>query len=46
VDNLAVSVPLGFLWRKYAEAANLRILARGKAYHMPSNAMKELLILV
>ncbi len=46
VDNLAVSVPLGYLWRKYAEMANLRILARGKAYHMPSNAMKELLILV
>jgi V/A-type H+-transporting ATPase subunit C len=45
-DMLSLSVPLGFLWRKYSELVNLRILARGKAYGMPANAMREELVLV
>ena len=45
-DMLGISVPLGFLWRKYSELANLRILARGKAYRMPANAIREELVLV
>ena len=44
-DPLSVAVPLGFLWRKYNEFVNLRILVRGKAYKVPANAIrKEMLI--
>ncbi len=44
-DSLGVSVPLGFVWRKYCELANLRLLARGVAYHMPANAIRQELVL-
>jgi ATP synthase A1 C subunit len=40
-DPLSISVPLGFIWRKYNEFLNLRILVRGKAYRMPANAIRE-----
>jgi ATP synthase A1 C subunit len=40
-DPLAIGVPLGFLWRKYGEFLNLRILLRGKRYRMPVNAIRE-----
>ena len=44
-DPLGIAVPLGFLWRKYSEFVNLRILLRGKSYRMPPNAIrKEMLI--
>jgi vacuolar-type H+-ATPase subunit C/Vma6 len=44
-DPLSIEVPLGFLWRKYSEFLNLRILLRGKSYRMPPNTMrKEMLI--
>ncbi len=45
-DMLSVSVPMGFLWRKYSELVNLRILSRGMAYHIPVNAIREELVLV
>jgi V/A-type H+-transporting ATPase subunit C len=45
-DMLSVSVPLGFLWRKYSEVVNLRILNRGRAYRIPANAIREELALV
>ena len=44
-DPLSIAVPLGYLWRKYSEFLNLRILLRGKSFGMPANAMrKEMLI--
>lgn len=46
LDVLSAAVPLGFLWRKYSELVNLRLLARGIRYHMPANAIREGMILV
>ncbi len=40
-DPLSICVPLGFIWRKYNEFLNLRILIRGKSYRMPANAIRE-----
>ena len=45
-DPLDVSVPLGFIWRKYNEFVNLRILVRGKAYRMPDNRIREEMLIV
>jgi V/A-type H+/Na+-transporting ATPase subunit C len=45
-DMLSVGVPLGFIWRKYGELVNLRMLARGAAYHMPVNAIREGMVIV
>jgi vacuolar-type H+-ATPase subunit C/Vma6 len=39
-DPLSLAVPLGFVWRKYNEFLNLRILLRGKVYRMPANAVR------
>jgi len=45
-DPLSIGVPLGFLWRKYNEFLNLRLLMRGKSYRMPVNAIREELLYV
>lgn len=45
-DPLGAGVPLGFIWRKINEFLNLRILARGKAYGIPSNTIREELLIV
>jgi V/A-type H+-transporting ATPase subunit C len=46
LDVLSAAVPLGFLWRKYSELVNLRLLARGIRYRMPATAIREGMILV
>jgi vacuolar-type H+-ATPase subunit C/Vma6 len=45
-DMLSVAVPLGFLWRKYSECVNLRLLARGTLFRMPPAAVRMELVLV
>ncbi len=45
LDPLGIGVPLGFIWRKYSEFLNLRILVRGKAYRMPAGTIREELML-
>ena len=45
-DMLSIAVPLGFIWRKYSELVNLRLLARGAVYRMPANAMREGMVIV
>ena len=45
-DPLSVGVPLGFLWRKYNEFLNLRLLLRGRSYRVPANAIREELLYV
>jgi V/A-type H+/Na+-transporting ATPase subunit C len=45
-DMLSIAVPLGFIWRKYSELVNLRMLARGAAYRMPANAVREGMVIV
>ena len=46
LDMLSIAVPMGFIWRKYSEMVNLRMLARGAAYRMPSNAIREGMVFV
>jgi vacuolar-type H+-ATPase subunit C/Vma6 len=41
LDPLDIAVPLGFIWRKYSEFVNVRIVVRGKKYRMPVNAIRE-----
>jgi vacuolar-type H+-ATPase subunit C/Vma6 len=43
-DPLGIGVPLGFLWRKYSEFLNLRLLLRGKSYRLPAGAIREELL--
>jgi V/A-type H+-transporting ATPase subunit C len=46
LDMLSIAVPLGFIWRKYGELVNLRLLVRGAAYRMPANAIREGMVIV
>ena len=39
-DLLGMAVPLGFVWRKYSELVNLRLLARGALFRMPASAVR------
>jgi len=45
-DPLGIGVVLGYIWRKYNEVVNLRILLRGKAYNVPGNRIREELCLI
>jgi V/A-type H+-transporting ATPase subunit C len=45
-DVLSLALPLGFIWRKYSELVNLRMLARGAVYRMPANAVREGMVIV
>jgi V/A-type H+/Na+-transporting ATPase subunit C len=45
-DPLGIGVAAGFLWRKFNEFLNLRILLRGKAYALPGPAIREELHIV
>ena len=45
-DMLSIAVAMGFIWRKYGEMVNLRMLARGAAYRMPSNTIREGMVIV
>jgi vacuolar-type H+-ATPase subunit C/Vma6 len=45
-DPLGSGVSLGYLWRKYNELLNLRILLRGLAHDVPVNMIREELVLV
>lgn len=40
-DPLGISVVLGFLWQKYYEVINLRLLARGKFYGIPADQIRN-----
>jgi vacuolar-type H+-ATPase subunit C/Vma6 len=45
-DPLGVGVPLGFMWRKYSEYLNLRLLLRGKQFGLSATAIREELLYV
>jgi len=43
-DPLTIGVVIGYLWMKYNELVNLRLIARGKLFQIPSDILvKELL---
>jgi V/A-type H+-transporting ATPase subunit C len=45
-DLLGIAVPLGFIWRKYSEYVNLRLLARGALFKMPANVVRLEMVIV
>jgi V/A-type H+-transporting ATPase subunit C len=45
-DMLGMAVPLGFLWRKYSEYVNLRLLARAALFRMPASTVRLELVIV
>jgi len=42
---LGAGVAIGYIWRKYNEFVNLRIVLRGKTYSVPVNTIREELLL-
>lgn len=45
-DPLGIGVPMGYIWRKYNEFMNLRILLRSKSFGKPAPATREELFVV
>jgi V/A-type H+-transporting ATPase subunit C len=45
-DPLGIDVVLGFLWQKYFEVVNLRMVGRGKFYGIPAEHIRNELIAV
>lgn len=45
-DPLSVTITIGYLWAKYNEVMNLRIIARCKSAHMPPEDMEAEMIYV
>jgi V/A-type H+-transporting ATPase subunit C len=45
-DPLAINIPVGYLGMKTIEVANLRLIARGKAYGLPQAELEKELLLV
>ena len=45
-DPLGVGVSIGYVWRKYNEFLNLRILLRNKSFGQPAPATREVLFFV
>ena len=45
-DPLSIALIIAYIWAKYNEIINLRIIVRGKALGMPSQKIKEDLVLV
>ncbi len=43
-DPLSIGLIIGYIWAKYNEITNLRIIARGKVVGMPEKKMREALI--
>lgn len=44
-DPLGIGVPMGYVWRKYNEFVNLRILLRDNSFDKPAPAIREELFL-
>ncbi len=45
-DPLGIGVTAGYIWRKFNEFVNLRVVLRGKAYGRPAAAIREELLIV
>jgi vacuolar-type H+-ATPase subunit C/Vma6 len=45
-DPLGIGVPMGYIWRKYNEFMNLRILLRDNSFGKPAPAIREELFFV
>jgi V/A-type H+-transporting ATPase subunit C len=40
-DPLGIEVAVGFLWQKYFEVVNLRLVVRGKYFGLPADSIRE-----
>ncbi len=45
-NPLSIAPVIGYLWLKFCETVNLRIICRGKVAHMPQSLIREELIFV
>lgn len=45
-DPLSIGTPIGYIWRKYNEVVNLRIIMRCKKVGMPETKIREELVLI
>ena len=45
-DPLSVAIPIGYIWAKYNEVTNIRIIARCKTADVPEKEMRGELIYV
>ncbi|MEW6088456.1 MAG: V-type ATPase subunit [bacterium] len=45
-NSLSVGIPIGYIWRKYNEVVNLRIIMRCKKIGMPETKIRDKLVLV
>ncbi len=45
-DPLSIAIIIGYIWAKFNEIVNLRIIVRGKSVGMPEDKIREALILV
>lgn len=45
-NSLSIGIPIGYIWKKYNEVVNLRIIMRCKKVGMPEKKIREELILV
>ncbi|MCP3678473.1 MAG: hypothetical protein GY721_13075, partial [Deltaproteobacteria bacterium] len=45
-DPLGISIAIGYIWLKYNEFINIRLIARGLAFGMPVNAIRQELVFV
>ncbi len=45
-DPLGIEVAVGFLWQKYFEVVNLRLIARAKHYGLPAEDIRHQLLMV
>ena len=43
-DPLSIAIPIGYIWAKYAEVTNIRIIARCKQSGVPDKELREALI--
>lgn len=45
-DPLSIGTPIGYIWRKYNEVVNLRIIMRCKKVGMPETKIRQELVLI
>ena len=45
-DPLSIAIPIGYIWAKYNEITNIRIIARCKTADVPEKELREELIYV
>ena len=45
-DPLSIAIPIAYIWAKYTEVTNIRVIARCKLTEVPEKELREALISV